>query len=103
MHQLVPAVLLRIAGLDALDADPEPQPPHGELGQAEECTATGEGSSPAHAYWKDYKARLPKPPVQSSGSQVTWRVRPELWTWNAVLRGVSGVSPRYYTNRDHKR
>ena len=21
----------------------------------------------AHAYWKDYKARLPKPPVQSSG------------------------------------
>jgi putative addiction module killer protein len=22
----------------------------------------------AHAYWKDYKARLPKPPVQSSGS-----------------------------------
>jgi putative addiction module killer protein len=22
----------------------------------------------AHAYWKDYKARLPKPPVHSSGS-----------------------------------
>ncbi len=22
----------------------------------------------AHAYWKDYKARLPKPPVQSGGS-----------------------------------
>jgi putative addiction module killer protein len=22
----------------------------------------------AHAYWKDYKARFPKPPVQSSGS-----------------------------------
>ena len=22
----------------------------------------------AHAYWKDYKASLPKPPVQSSGS-----------------------------------
>jgi len=22
----------------------------------------------AHAYWKDYKARLPKPPVPSSGS-----------------------------------
>ncbi|HWJ36914.1 MAG TPA: type II toxin-antitoxin system RelE/ParE family toxin [Steroidobacteraceae bacterium] len=22
----------------------------------------------AHAYWKDYKARLPKPPVQSSGT-----------------------------------
>jgi putative addiction module killer protein len=22
----------------------------------------------AHAYWKNYKARLPKPPVQSSGS-----------------------------------
>lgn len=22
----------------------------------------------AHAYWKDYKARLPKPPVQSNGT-----------------------------------
>ena len=22
----------------------------------------------AHAYWKDYKGRLPKPPVQSGGS-----------------------------------
>jgi putative addiction module killer protein len=28
----------------------------------------GKDIETAHAYWKDYKARFPKPPVQSSGS-----------------------------------
>lgn len=36
------SVLLGVAGLDALDADPEPQPPHRELAQAED-RGRGEG------------------------------------------------------------
>jgi hypothetical protein len=33
MHALVPAVLLRLAGLNALDPNPQPQPPDRELAQ----------------------------------------------------------------------
>src|SRR5437899_2346733 len=32
-----------MAGLDALDADPQAQPPYGELAQAEQRMGTGEG------------------------------------------------------------
>jgi hypothetical protein len=45
MHALVPTVLLRMPGLDALDVDPEPQPPYGELGQAEQRIGAGEGGA----------------------------------------------------------
>ena len=45
MHALMPAVLLWIAGLDALDADPEAQPPDRELAQTEEGVAAGEGTA----------------------------------------------------------
>ena len=45
MHALVPTVLLRVTRFDALDVDPEPQPPHGELTQAEEGGAAGEGNA----------------------------------------------------------
>jgi len=37
MHPLVPAVLLRLAGLDAFEANPEPQPPDRELAESIEC------------------------------------------------------------------
>ncbi len=45
MHALMAAVLLRMAGLDALDADAEPEPPDGELGEAEKRIGTGEGDA----------------------------------------------------------
>src|ERR1700686_4048332 len=45
VHALMTAVLLRAAGPDALDANPEPQPPHRQLAQAEEGAGTGKGHS----------------------------------------------------------
>jgi hypothetical protein len=42
VHAFVATVLLRIARLDALDADAETQPPDREFGQAEEGTVAGE-------------------------------------------------------------
>jgi hypothetical protein len=45
MHALVAAILLRAAGLDALNADPQAQPPDGELAQAEQGMGRGEGDA----------------------------------------------------------
>jgi hypothetical protein len=45
VHTLVAAVLLRVTGLDALDLDAEPEPPHGELGEVEQGIGTGEGNA----------------------------------------------------------
>ncbi len=42
MHALMAAVLLGTAGLDALDAYAETQPPDGEPGKAEQCIRAGE-------------------------------------------------------------
>src|ERR1043166_1345587 len=43
VHALVSAVLLRLPGLDTLERDPQAQPPHRELAQAEERGGAGEG------------------------------------------------------------
>jgi hypothetical protein len=41
----MPAVLLRMAGLDALDLDAEPQPPDRELGELKQSMRRGEWNS----------------------------------------------------------
>src|SRR5947207_10580681 len=43
MHTFVPAVLLGVCRFDALDGDPQTQPPHGQFAQAEESAGAGEG------------------------------------------------------------
>ena len=45
MHALMAAVLLRLARLDALDGDAEPEPPDRELGEVEQGIGTGEGDA----------------------------------------------------------
>src|ERR1035438_2671856 len=45
MHALMPAVLGRTARLDALEVDPEAQPPDRELGQTEESGAASRGGA----------------------------------------------------------
>src|SRR5581483_15790 len=45
VHALVSPVLLRMAGLDALDLDAEPEPPDGELGEIEEAVGAGKGNA----------------------------------------------------------
>ncbi|MGY4625424.1 uncharacterized protein YndB with AHSA1/START domain [Bradyrhizobium sp. USDA 4486] len=41
MHALVPAILLRMTWLDALDGDTEAEPPYRELGKIEQGVGTG--------------------------------------------------------------
>ena len=58
MHAFVPAVLLRVAGLDALDLDAKLDPPDRELGEVEERIRTGERHAVIGAYGLR-KAKLP--------------------------------------------
>ena len=45
MHAFVTAILLRMARLDALDADAQTEPPDGELAQVEQSMRRGEGDT----------------------------------------------------------
>jgi hypothetical protein len=45
VHALVTTVLLRMAGLDALDGDAQAQPPDGQLGEVEQGVGAGEGDA----------------------------------------------------------
>ena len=44
VHAFMAAVLLRMAGLDALDGDAQAQPPHRELAEAEEGVGLAKGT-----------------------------------------------------------
>ena len=45
VHALMATVLLRLAGLDALDSDAQPQPPDRQAGEIVEAVGTGEGEA----------------------------------------------------------
>src|SRR5260221_14585457 len=45
VHALVPAVLLRMAGLDALDGNAEAKPPDRELGEVEQGIGASKGDA----------------------------------------------------------
>ena len=74
MHPLVPAVLLRLARRDALDLDPQPEPPHGQFTEPVERMGGREGHAVA--------VRM------RSGKPTAWKVRS-----NTVNAKVSCVVP----------
>src|ERR1700758_2007924 len=45
VHAFLTTVLLRMTGLDALDRDPQPQPPHRKLGELKQSLRRSEGDS----------------------------------------------------------
>ena len=58
-------VLLRTTRLDALDLDPQPEPPHRKLGESEQSIAGGEGSAIVGADGVR-QAEVPKEALQNS-------------------------------------
>jgi hypothetical protein len=44
MHALITSVLLRVAGLDALEADPQAHPPHGACSDQKNAAALAKGT-----------------------------------------------------------
>jgi hypothetical protein len=44
MHPLMAAILLRVAGLDPLDLDAEPEPPDRQPAQSKQGIGTGKGT-----------------------------------------------------------
>src|SRR5262249_59527719 len=69
MHTLVPAVLLRMARLDAFDRDAEPEPPHRQLGEIEQGVGTGKGHAIVGADGQR-QAALAGPPVKGGNGRV---------------------------------
>jgi hypothetical protein len=49
MHAFMPAILLRMTGLDAFDGDAQTQPPDGELGELEQGVGRSEGNTVVRA------------------------------------------------------
>jgi hypothetical protein len=46
VHAFVPAVLLRLAGLNPFDLDPQTEPPDGELAEPIECAVGDANGTP---------------------------------------------------------
>jgi hypothetical protein len=61
MHAFMAAVLLRMTRLDALDADPQPEPPDRELAQVEQGVGGSEGNAIIAADVRRQAALLKKP------------------------------------------
>src|SRR5258705_12864873 len=69
VHALMAAILLRVAGLDALEGDAEPQPPDRGLWEIEQGIGTGKGHAGVGADSKR-EAALAKQPFESRASRV---------------------------------
>ena len=92
VHALVAAVLLRMAGLDALDGDAEAEPPDRELGEIEQGIGTGEGHAVVGADGQR-QAALAKQPLEG-GKGGVFAGRFEGFAQQQEARGMVGDGQR---------
>jgi len=91
MHAFMPAILLRMTGLDAFDGDAQTQPPDGELGELEQGVGRSEGNAVVRADAARQAALLEQSlkSRKSRDSQVDSRA-----SQRSIARGVIGDGQR---------
>ena len=67
VHALMTAILLRMARLNAFNADPQPEPPDGKLAQLEQGVGRSEGNAVIAADVRRQAALLEKPLKHGKG------------------------------------
>jgi hypothetical protein len=72
MHALMTPVLLRMAGLDALNTDPQAEPPHRELAQVEQRMCGSERHTVIAADVGGQAALFKKPPLPNTPSKASF-------------------------------
>ena len=86
MHALVSAVLLRMARLEVLDDDAEPEPPDGEAREIVEPVRTGERNAAVAPDPQGQAAFLEQPPNVSTWSARTLGVLTDLKSSLEMIR-----------------
>src|SRR6266566_2238149 len=84
----MPAVLLRMTGLDAFDGDAQTQPPDGELGEVEQGVGRGERNTVVGAHAARQAALLEQPLKGGKSKGFTGRFQG--FTEEEKARGVIG-------------
>ena len=92
MHALMAAILLRMARLNALDANAEPEPPNRELAQIEQGVSGSEGNTVIAADVRRQAALLKKP--LKHGKSVIFFGGREGLTGEEIPAGVIGDGQR---------
>ncbi len=92
MHALMAAILLGMAGLDALNTDPQAEPPHGELAQVEQRMCGSERHTVIAADVGGQAALLKKP--LKHRESVLFRGRRKGFTGEEKPAGVVGDRQR---------
>ena len=92
VHALVAAVLLGVAGLDALDGDAEPQPPDGKLARVEEGVGGAKGT-PLSERMAAGRPRSREQPLEGGEGELFAR-RFQSLAQQQIARGVIGDGER---------
>ena len=93
VHALVAAVLLRVARLDALDGDAEPEPPDREPGEVVEPVGAGEGNAVVGADGGG-QAAFPEQALKGLDDRAFLAVDARASTGQKIARGLVGDGQR---------